>query len=264
MLRINHNYAFHILCSYTVHTLGSSTFKLIYSATNSYTQSWSDLQRESTDCKRAMEEEVKRLEGLESLANQTVSECTKVESGSNDLEAKLSHFEENSTSMTPEEAASVSEEIRGQLEALQGVLSQQAPLVEQLKEGNYHSSEEVDKRCGYWHLYSACVCAAMANSFYFCLGRGLTCVFLAVIACSLFLYIPVQSECPELSARVPAPPSGESLISRGGGSSGDHLRKQVGGPRTMAGHIREVLEQPKHSCADWRPQGWCRLHALLH
>lgn len=171
---------------------GSSEVTLCHnflqSCIRTYTQSWSDLQSESADCKRAMEEELKRLEGLESLANQIVSECTKVESGVNDFEAKLSDFEENSMSMTPEEAASVSEEIRGQLETLQEGLSQQAPLVEQLKEGNYHSSEEVDKRCA-WLLaliYSACIgvwgicvtLAMMIKNKYFCFCLGAYLVYL--------------------------------------------------------------------------------------
>ncbi len=93
-----------------------------------------------------MEEELERLEGLESLANQVHTDCTSVESDLEDLEAKLSDFETNSTAVSPEEAVSVSKDIRGQLEALQELLSQQAPRIEQLKEGHYHNSEEVDKR----------------------------------------------------------------------------------------------------------------------
>ncbi len=101
-----------------------------------------------------MEEELKRLEGLENLASLVHTDCTKVETDLEDLEAKLNYFETNSTAMSPEEATSVSKEIRGELEALQELLSQQTPRVEQLKEGNYHNSEEVDKRWVDYNLYN--------------------------------------------------------------------------------------------------------------
>lgn len=93
-----------------------------------------------------MEEEIKRLEGLENLASQVHVDCTSAESDLKGLDAKLSDFESNSTSMSPEEAASLSKDIEGQLEALKELLSQQTPRVVQLKEGNYRDSEAVDKR----------------------------------------------------------------------------------------------------------------------
>lgn len=93
-----------------------------------------------------MEDELQRLQDLDSLASQVLTECANVESRLAGLQSKLSDFEQTSTSMIPEDAAKVSGEIRRELEALQAVLEQQDPRVQQLKEGNYHNSEEIEKR----------------------------------------------------------------------------------------------------------------------
>ena len=93
-----------------------------------------------------MEEELKRLEDLDSLAGQIIADCDGVESGLKQLEDKLSDFEQNSASMTTGEAGSLTEQIQSEIKALEDVLDKQVPRVQQLKDCSYHKAEEIEKR----------------------------------------------------------------------------------------------------------------------
>jgi len=93
-----------------------------------------------------MEDELRRLEGLDSLAGQMLEECTQTESGITELEQKIEQFTQTVASMPPDSAAGESEQLKTEIKTFLDALHKQDPSLQQLKDGNYHNNKEVEER----------------------------------------------------------------------------------------------------------------------